>query len=456
MSHSKRWKRIALSAFLTFFIALFGFNSLAQATTYGQFADVASYQPDDVLFFKNLATNQVAGVVVKLTESAGGNAYINPKAGQQIKSAQAAGLKVSLYHYAQYNGANGAKAEANFFADTAEQYGLGKGTVMVDDVEDSSLQTPYADTVTFQSQLASRGYNTQVTYSMASWFWYNKLPRNYPIWVANYGVDKPGVDNAAAWQYTSNYNGQSVDMSYDFTGLFTTQSQSTPVNNKIVTVKGSAGVPLYNGYGSSKSYARTLANNSRWIICDQVYVDGKYWYEVGRNQWIEARQTDQPYGYGNVTAPVDTRVDDATVTTIGGSTLYTGYGDSKTSTGRSLGIGTTWKICNQVYANGKFWYEVATNQWIDASTTDQPYGMGNVNQPINNTTTIAIQKSGGATLYNGYGTNASSTGRTLPTNSKWKATAQKYVNGQYWFQVATNQWINGNDTNSAAGLTIFN
>lgn len=248
--------------------------------------------------------------------SADGDAYVNPKAGAQIKAAQAAGLKVSLYHYARYSGAEDARNEADFFADTAAQFNLGTNTVVVADVEDSSLPDPYNDTVSFQNELAARGYNNQVTYSMASWFWNNKVPRNYPIWVANYGVDSPQVDNATAWQYTNNYNGQHVDMSYDFNGIFTGTGTATNngtntnnnTNSNMQNVPSNAvarikyvpgyGIALWNGYGASRSYAgRTLAHNSRWRVLKQTQVNGHYWYNLGGNQWIDSQYTDYPNGY---------------------------------------------------------------------------------------------------------------------------------------------------------------
>lgn len=320
MHHSRKIvQKLGIALLLGIGVGTATFVSNADAAIVGQFADVASYQPDDVVFFKSLSTNKIAGVVIKLTEgSADGAAYVNPKAGTQIKAAQAAGLKVSLYHYAQYSGAQDAKNEADFFADTAAKYNLGTDTVVVADVEDSSLPDPYNDTISFQSQLAARGFNNQVTYSMASWFWANKVPRNYPIWVANYGVNMPGVDNATAWQYTNNYNGQHVDMSYDFGGLFTGTSSSstggtnidtgtpttpTVTQNAVAQIKyvPGYGIALWNGYASSRSYAgRTLKHASRWKVLKQTQVDGHYWYNLGGNQWIEAQYTDHPNGFSSL------------------------------------------------------------------------------------------------------------------------------------------------------------
>lgn len=337
-----------------------------------KFADVASYQPDDVVFFKSLATDQVAGVVVKLTQgSSDGDNYINPKAANQIKSAQTAGLKVSLYHYAKYNGTQDAKDEADFYANAAKKYGLGTDTVMVDDVEDSSLKSPKADTVTFQTELARLGYHNQVTYSMASWFWASKLPLNYPIWVANYGTSMPQVDNAAAWQYTSNYEGKSIDMSYDFTGIFTEKGTSAnpstpPVqqapSSKTVTVKyvPGYGIALWLGLGEEREFSgRRLQDGTSWKTFGEAVIDHAYWYNLGGNQWMQASYTSQPNGQFGLTQP-------SAVTTTASTQLYNGL--SKPVAARQLASGTSWAVHGAAQWNGGTWYNLGGNQWINGST----------------------------------------------------------------------------------------
>lgn len=396
--------RVLLASFLTLCIGLFCFNSVALATTYGLFADVASYQPSDVQFFKSLATNQVAGVVVKLTE--GNNYYVNDKAADQIAAAQATGLKVSAYHYAHYNGPDEAKAEADFFANQAAQFGLSKDTVMVADVEDSAMSNPYDDTITFQTELARLGYVNQVTYSMASWFWKNKLPRNYPVWVANYGVDKPGVDNAAAWQYTNNFNGQHVDMSYDFSGIFTTGSSH--ITNPTPTIPDNSnqsdtaanvpaptpmsgvatinyvpryGIALWNGYGAQRTYAgKTLLHGSKWKVLAQTYADGEYWYNLGGNQWIEGKYTNIDTGTVGVPAVNSNGASNSKIVTIKyvpnfSIAVWNGYDANRQYAGKKLPNASSWAVYAQKYINGAFWYNLGGNQWIEGQYTTTPNGL---------------------------------------------------------------------------------
>ncbi|GAF42036.1 hypothetical protein JCM14202_4034 [Agrilactobacillus composti DSM 18527 = JCM 14202] len=185
------------------------------------FADVSSYQTDDVSYIKDLGAQ---AVVVKITEgSADGTAYKNPKALNQTQSALEAGMKAHLYHYALYTSAQDAQNEADFFNDYAKELGFNNDCVMVIDVEDSSIESTdtYNNTVAFLDRLRNLGWDKLAVYSMASWFWQQKLPTTDAIWVANYTTDGPGVDGATAWQFTNAYNGLSLDMSDDYTGLFT-------------------------------------------------------------------------------------------------------------------------------------------------------------------------------------------------------------------------------------------
>ena len=192
-------------------------------------ADVASFQPEDLGFFKALASQGVKAVIVKLTEgSADGTAYINPKAQNQIINARKAGLLVNAYHFARYTSIQDAKNEADFFVTVAKRMGVGTDSVMAVDLEASEI-TPNlnAKTNAFLQYVKDCGYPNVDYYSMASWFWNGTLNPDAILaknkWVANYGVSQPGVNNVGTWQFSSSWtvNGSKVDMSYDFSGFYT-------------------------------------------------------------------------------------------------------------------------------------------------------------------------------------------------------------------------------------------
>lgn len=192
-------------------------------------ADVASFQPEDLGFFKALASQGVKAVIVKLTEgSADGTAYINSKAQNQIINARKAGLLVNAYHFARYTSIQDAKNEADFFVTVAKRMGIGTDSVMAVDLEASEI-TPNlnAKTNAFLQYVKDCGYPNVDYYSMASWFWNGTLNPDVILaknkWVANYGVSQPGVNNVGTWQFSSSWtvNGSKVDMSYDFSGFYT-------------------------------------------------------------------------------------------------------------------------------------------------------------------------------------------------------------------------------------------
>ena len=181
----------------------------------------------------------ITGVVVKLTE---GTSYTNPYASSQISNAQAAGLKVSAYHYSHYETAAEAKAEAQYFVNTAKSMGLSGATTMVNDMEEQAMLRSdlNANTQAWKDEMNRLGYNNNVYYTMASWldvkggkFNTSKFGMSN-LWVAHYLYSTQYLDqesakslsyysNSAAWQYTSVSPKLShpLDESIDYTGRFT-------------------------------------------------------------------------------------------------------------------------------------------------------------------------------------------------------------------------------------------
>ncbi|MEG2563505.1 MAG: GH25 family lysozyme, partial [Lactococcus sp.] len=129
--------------------------------------------------FNQLKAQGVKTVIVKLTES---TTYINPAAKAQIQMAKNAGLTVAVYHFSHFSESgktaqatvnNTARAEANFFANVAKQYGLSTSTVMINDAEyvpkDSVGTMPYWDwtvaSQNFADQLKKQGFATTRHYA---------------------------------------------------------------------------------------------------------------------------------------------------------------------------------------------------------------------------------------------------------------------------------------------------
>ena len=208
------------------------------------FIDISSHNGYlSVADYNALKVQGIYGVVVKLTE---GTSYFNPYAPDQIKNAQAAGLKVSVYHYSHFTSTSTAQEEARYFADAAKRLGLAKNIVMVNDIEEyKSRDNINANMKAWEAEMRRLGYNNLIHYTGASWIDVNNLGYSGPIktgefglsnfWVAQYPyINGMPVEQArrmayyaatAAWQFTSRalllQNRPYFDLNIDYTGRFT-------------------------------------------------------------------------------------------------------------------------------------------------------------------------------------------------------------------------------------------
>lgn len=204
------------------------------------FIDISSHNGViSVSDYQRLKSQGITGVVVKLTE---GTSYTNPYARAQIANAQAAGLRVSAYHYSHYETAAEARAEAQYFVRVAQSMGLSGSTTMVNDMEERSMLNGdlNANTQAWKGEMTRLGYSNNVYYTMASWLDTKGGKLNTAkfglsnLWVAHYLYAYTYLDqesakslsyysNTAAWQYTSVSPklSHALDESIDYTGRFT-------------------------------------------------------------------------------------------------------------------------------------------------------------------------------------------------------------------------------------------
>lgn len=204
------------------------------------FIDISSHNGViSVSDYQRLKSQGITGVVVKLTE---GTSYTNPYARAQIANAQAAGLRVSTYHYSHYETAAEARAEAQYFVRVAQSMGLSGSTTMVNDMEERSMLNGdlNANTQAWKDEMTRLGYSNNVYYTMASWLDTKGGKLNTAkfglsnLWVAHYLYAYTYLDqesakslsyysNTAAWQYTSVSPklSHALDESIDYTGRFT-------------------------------------------------------------------------------------------------------------------------------------------------------------------------------------------------------------------------------------------
>lgn len=232
---------------------------------YNLVADLSSHNPDSLSFFRQLSDVGVKAVIIKLTEGSNpGTAYANPKAAKQIKNAKSVGMKVHAYHFARFCNNADAVLEADWFLKNVKKQGLRDNSAMVVDVE--SKEIPNDATVpvnAFLKQVQKHGYPNVDVYSSASWYWerrldqYKLIPNNF--WIANYGVSKPGVKNTGTWQFTDNYMGMKVDMSYDFFNFYTGECRKKPSSAQYhIVLPGESWWGIAHKYGLNMNHLAEL------------------------------------------------------------------------------------------------------------------------------------------------------------------------------------------------------
>lgn len=194
-----------------------------EARSYG--VDVASYQPSVVSY------TGAKFAVVKLTE---GTNYLNPKAGQQIKSAKAHGLYVGGYFYANHSGSiTQARAEAKYAVEKAKALGIPSGAILADDFEQGSgnnvngSSTANTDAIIAAMQVIKEaGYKPMIysgAYVLRNRMSISRIIKTFGtcLWVASYKISGrqdradfnyfPSMDGVAIWQFADNYKGLNVD-----------------------------------------------------------------------------------------------------------------------------------------------------------------------------------------------------------------------------------------------------
>lgn len=208
--------------------------------------------------------------------------------------------------------------------------------------------------------------------------------------------------------------------------------------------------PVYDANG--KATGQTLPSGSSWQLGQQVTINGVAHYQVATNEYIPASVVKNVTGSANSVDSsqsqdrwVEDNPDAGKIATANTTlNVVDAYGNS---TGATLPAGSQWKIGNILHANKMIYYQVSTNQYINAqnvtvagqtttTTTNNPY----ITTDAQYGKTVTITNTANIVDSNG-----NSTGMTLPVGSKWRIADMPFVNGKNYYQVATNEWIQ--DTN---------
>jgi len=201
--------------------------------------------------------------------------------------------------------------------------------------------------------------------------------------------------------------------------------------NGIVTTTGIT--RLYNNEGHLITN-RALAANTPWLTNEESQIAGiGTAYQVATNEFVKASDVNFEHGHasnGVIRAGVN------------GALVYGFSNGEYTATSNKLEANSVWQYNYTDDFNGKTWYQVSNNAWINSDEAS-------TSTAINNTgvATISYAPSTGADLWQGYGDKKVATGQKLANGSQWNF-SQKVIdsNGDAWYQVGGNQWISGGYT----------
>lgn len=302
-----------------------------KARSYG--VDVSSYQSSIVSY------TGAKFAIVKLTE---GTNYLNPKAGQQIKSAKDHGYYVGGYFYANHSGSvTQARAEAKYAVAKAKALGIPSGAVLADDFEQGSgnnvngSATANTDAVIAAMQVIKEaGYKPLVysgAYVLRNRMSISRIVKTFGtcLWVASYKISGrqdradfeyfPSMDGVAIWQFADNYRGLSVDGNISLVDLKTSSVSSATKPAKktaelpsmhpvvkwdigaVAVVTNAKGAYIYT---SSKLDKRASDKLKPYKSMWQVFALENGAVKVGKDQYMDGRAV---YVKGNPIAYNDSK-----------------------------------------------------------------------------------------------------------------------------------------------------
>lgn len=230
------------------------------------------------------------------------------------------------------------------------------------------------------------------------------------------------------WRVTGTQSIADVTWYQVATNAWVTEDSRFNPKQALPPVRLNQATTIYTAAGDkTSSTGRTLPAGSNWQVTRQQVIAGVQWYQVATNAWVTNSAAFNPVAHQAVTLAQPT-------------TLYTGYGTNRQSTGRTLAMGSSWKVVDTAVADGMTWYEIGTNQWITMDTSANPVP----DQFTNAVMTITVNSLAGANVYYTYQNGRYWVNR-LAFGTRWRVIRQAVAeDGTLWYQVGTNQWVSAN------------
>lgn len=151
-----------------------------------------------------------------------------------------------------------------------------------------------------------------------------------------------------------------------------------------VNYKPGYSIAVWTTYANGRrATSQTLKHGTAWKVNSAVTYNGQLWYNLGKNQWIQAAYTSTVKPLEIVAKPAQVYVNYQPGYSIA---VWTKPTADRKLTGLTLKHGTAWKVIQAVKVDNKVWYALGTNQWIQATytSTTRPQAFhynGNWRQP---------------------------------------------------------------------------
>ncbi|KHD34372.1 hypothetical protein NL50_17450 [Clostridium acetobutylicum] len=178
-------------------------------------------------------------VYMKATE---GLTFNDDKMRDFYNGAKSVGLKVGFYHFLHRNNPY---MEAQHFINMVSNFKADMKYMI--DVEAPELKKAGQNETStrvrqFYDYMASKGYECAIyTYSSFYKELFDNRVKDLPLWVAEYGVNKPSVENYIGWQYSETGNVPGVSGNCDVNnfseGVLLGNSKTLVINNIMVATR---------------------------------------------------------------------------------------------------------------------------------------------------------------------------------------------------------------------------
>ena len=202
-----------------------------------------------------------------------------------------------------------------------------------------------------------------------------------------------------------------------------------------------ANTPIVNGYGQNTG--RTLTKGSTWQLGQITTFNNEAYFEVGTNEWIPASYVTNLVSGDTEKQAIPTQTQTATKKVGTLSSTVSVYGSDGKPLGITLKQGTKWQLGDLVTIGGTKMYQVATNEYIDATFVNIPG-----EKPFMTTNPDKVRGQNGTIIFsNSQIVTAAgiATGVKLPEGTSWKLGETIRINGVEYYEVGTNQYVTARD-----------